>query len=150
MYGSSQKGNFFKSLLIALGDCLMVFLAMLAALASMGEKYDISSLNLAPVIVYAVAFCAVCFGLDMYSIINRKKYDLLLGVLISCCIASVVAMVFDYFFAGVSRTRMLAVVFLLSFLLGVLLLIFLRLKQGDMPSCLLLKPKILTMLWQGK
>ena len=112
MYGSSQKGNFFKSLLIALGDCLMVFLAMLAALASMGEKYDISSLNLAPVIVYAVAFCAVCFGLDMYSIINRKKYDLLLGVLISCCIASVVAMVFDYFFAGVSRTRMLAVVFL--------------------------------------
>ena len=73
MYGSSQKGNFFKSLLIALGDCLMVFLAMLAALASMGEKYDISSLNLAPVIVYAVAFCAVCFGLDMYSIINRKK-----------------------------------------------------------------------------
>lgn len=125
MNQTKNKNPFWAGLLIAVGDSVTILLAAFFStwhLLSFAEDSGASfGINWPFTILYGVVLLAMLFNFDMYTVINRKIYDVFLSSLISWIAASAISTVFFYFASGSGAVRLQIWLFMVtSFVLLVL------------------------------
>ena len=109
MNQTKNKNPFWAGLLIAAGDSVTILLAALLSawrLLSFAEDGGASGgVNWPFTILYGVVLLVMLFNFDMYTVINRKIYDVFLSSLISWIAAAAISTVFFYFASGSGAVR---------------------------------------------
>lgn len=86
------KNTFLISAGIFLADCIVIYLSNVIS-----QITALHTINFYFLMVYAAFYGIIAFNLDMYSVNNKKRFDILLSITIAAVIASAAALFFDYF-----------------------------------------------------